>query len=80
MRRGLPPLPSVVVASHPPSQNCHCKKRKKKKRLKKKVKLIHFNISCLDALPSLRGHVSQKAFTGFPITVEKKTGDGNKSV
>lgn len=44
------------------------------------VELIHFNIFCLDAFPWLGGHVSQNAFTGFPITVENKTGDGNTSV
>lgn len=44
------------------------------------LKVIHFNIFCLDAFPWLHGHVSQNAFTGFPITVENKTGDGNMRV
>lgn len=46
----------------------------------KNVKLIHFNIFCLDAFLWLHGHVSQNAFTAFPIISENRTGDGNKGV
>lgn len=73
-------VPAALVVAYPhPALNCHCKKKNLKKREKeKKVKLIHFNIFCLGAFLLLRGHVSQNAFTAFPITTENKTGDGTK--